>query len=223
MSATEARDIIGKIASYDTNRVPTDQYAHLQAAFDFFNGRLFGGRLPATMITMQRKRGARGFFRKDGFSQKDGNAVAHEIALNPDTLSRTDKGALSTLVHEMVHLEQQEFGKPGRGAYHNREWAELMEAVGLIASDTGSPGGKKTGQRVSHYIVDGGSFDKACDEFLATGFVLRWQGNPTPPQTKPRDQSKVKFICPDCAQNAWAKATSSLVCGDCHVGMAAAE
>jgi len=57
----------------------------------------------------------------------------------------------------MCHLEQHHFGKPS-GAYHNKEWAKMMHAVGLMPSNTGKPGGKQTGQTVSHYIVTGGPF-----------------------------------------------------------------
>ena len=206
------------IASYDTKTTPTDQHAQFQAAFAFFNERLFDGRLPAAMITMQRRKNAHGFHRQDSFAAKSDAATIDEIALNPDSLSRNDRAILSTLVHEMVHLEQRAFGKPGRGAYHNRQWAEWMERIGLIPSSTGMPGGKKTGQKVSHYIVDGGCFDAACAELTSGGFALRWQGSPDDPMPK-RDPSKVKFTCPDCEQNAWAKADSSLICGDCRIDM----
>ena len=60
---------------------------------------------------------------------------------------RTNEQTLSTLVHEMTHLQQQHFGKPSRSGYHNKEWGLLMRAVGLIPSSTGEPGGKETGQR----------------------------------------------------------------------------
>ena len=40
----------------------------------------------------------------------------------------------------MTHLEQAHFGKPSRNGYHNKEWADLMERVGLMPSDTGAPG-----------------------------------------------------------------------------------
>ena len=42
--------------------------------------------------------------------------------------------------------------QPGRTGYHNREWASKMLEVGLVPSDTGQPGGKQTGQHMTHYI-----------------------------------------------------------------------
>ena len=86
---------------------------------------------------------------------RDATEVLDEIALNPQTFEdRTIKEILSTLVHEMVHLEQAHFGSPSRNGYH-REWAELMESrPGAIRHR--SPGGKRPGQRMSHYVAEDG-------------------------------------------------------------------
>ncbi len=87
--------------------------------------------------------------------------VIHEISLTPDSLNRPDKYWHATLVHEMVHLWQQDFGKPSRSCYHNKQWASKMESLGLMPSDTGLPEGRKTGQHMTHYIMAGGLFEKA--------------------------------------------------------------
>jgi hypothetical protein len=98
-------------------------YQGLTEAYDFFNERLFGGRLPRCLITMQRQKGAFGYFAGKRFGSRDGAEVTDEIALNPAHFrSRTTEESLSTLAHEMCHLEQEHFGKPGRTSYHNREW-----------------------------------------------------------------------------------------------------
>ena len=41
------------------------------------------------------------------------------------------------------------------------------------------------------------------------------------PDKKPktRKKSKVKYTCPDCHQNAWAKPEAKLMCGECRVDM----
>jgi predicted SprT family Zn-dependent metalloprotease len=110
---------------------------------------------------MQRRRGSRGYFANSRFSHRRDDEVIDEIALNPATfLDCTDREIVSTAVHEMVHQWQHMFGKPGRRGYHNREWARKMVEIGLIPSHTGEPGGKQTGQRVSHHIEEGGLFDQ---------------------------------------------------------------
>ena len=85
--------------------------------------------------------------------------TAHELALNPDVFTdRTDEEILSTLAHEMAHVWQQECGIPPRRCYHDKEFASKMKAIGLHPSDTGEPGGKETGQSMTHYIVAGGKY-----------------------------------------------------------------
>ena len=196
-------------------------YDGLTEAYDFFNAQLFGGRLPRCLITMQRQKSAYGYFAGGRFGTADGAEVTDEIALNPAHFrSRTTEQSLSTLVHEMTHLEQHHFGKPSRNGYHNKQWAGLMHAVGLIPSDTAAPGGKETGQKVSHYIAGGGPFDRACAGLIQQGFAVRyvelWSD---PAARKKKAASKTKYTCPNCAANAWGKPDIHLVCGDCEERM----
>ena len=126
-------------------------YSVLKEAYAFFNARLFSGRLPSCLITMQRRNRTYGYFAGRRFTTRDGVEVTDEIALNPSRFAEcSTEETLATLVREMVHLEQEHFGTPSRPGYHNRKWAERMGAVGLIPTATGEPGGKQTGQRVGH-------------------------------------------------------------------------
>jgi hypothetical protein len=103
------------------------------------------------LITLNRHPAARGYFSADRFNHRNSDQTRDEIALNPDTfIDRTDLEILSTLVREQVHLWQHHFGQASRNRYHNTEWATKIEAIGLMPSDTGKPGGKRTGQRVTH-------------------------------------------------------------------------
>jgi predicted SprT family Zn-dependent metalloprotease len=129
-------------------------YNEINEAYDFFNLKLFAGSLPPCLITMQRKNKTYGYFAGSRFGTRDGKEITDEIALNPSHFrKRTTEESLSTLVHEMAHLWQHHHGKPPRRGYHSREWAAKMRVLGLIPTDTGAPGGRETGQHVSHYIV----------------------------------------------------------------------
>ncbi|WP_316173618.1 MULTISPECIES: SprT-like domain-containing protein [unclassified Bradyrhizobium] len=200
-------------------------YGGFDKAYDFFNERLFGNELPRCLITLQRHKGALGFFAPERFGTLDGENVVHEIALNPTTFARrTVKQILSTLAHEMAHLWQQNFGSPSRNGYHNKEWGTKMKAIGLYPSNTGAPGGKETGQQMTHYIVEGGSFDLAFAELEAQGigalFADLWEeSEETKKKRAKKAASKAAFVCPDCSAKAWAKASASLICGDCEVSM----
>lgn len=222
--------------SYETNSAsaptfdPTAQtYGGLNAAYDFFNAELFEGVLPPCLITMQRHRGAYGYFAPERFGARDGSATSDEIALNPAYFAeRNTKQILSTLVHEMAHLWQQHFGKPSRGGYHNKEWGRKMHEIGLAPSSTGQPGGKETGQRVSHFIVEAGPFDIAFAKLESQGvgdlLVERWSENEKAAKARAKkNQSKTPFVCPECEQKAWAKPTAILICGECDTAMECEE
>jgi len=200
---------------------PTHEtYSELDKAYDFFNKELFGGQLPPCVLTMQRKKQTYGYFWGDTWSDSTGKTITDEIALNPDQFRRrSTSDVLSTLVHEMCHLQQFHDGSPSRNGYHNKEWAMMMSVVGLIPSDTGQIGGKETGQRMSHYVDPGGRFDRACTKLVNKGFTIPWHALTAGDEEtrKKKAASKTKYTCPSCDLNAWAKPDSELVCGECEL------
>ena len=219
----------------ETSGPTAETYRGFQAAFDTFNAELFNGRLPGCLITLRTFGKARGYFSPDRFVHLTEVTTTHEIALDPrQFVDRTALEVLSTLAHEMCHLEQREFGTPSRGGYHNREWAGFMDAIGLVASDTGAPGGKRTGQRMTHYIAPGGRFEAVGSELVESGgFVLAWadiegflaagrdgrRGRTGPTVGVGRGSQRTggrrsKYTCPICEANVWGKAGLAIVCGD---------
>jgi len=198
------------------------EYEGFQRAYDFFNAELFSGELPQVLITLQRKAKSYGHFCARRFWARDGESAAHELAMNPDGfIGRTDREILSTLVHEQCHVWQEEKGEPPRRCYHDKEWAAKMKAIGLYPSNTGAPGGKETGQKMTHYIIDGGAFDIALAKLIEDGFKLGWQSatdvdGGSSGKGGGKKTSKVKYTCPQCEANAWAKPKAKLVCGECY-------
>lgn len=152
----------------------TEVYSELQEAFSFFNQELFNNELPACLITLQRERKSFGYFSRRRFVRRSGQET-DEIAMNPSFFAvRPITETLATLVHEMCHMWQAYKGKPGRRGYHNKQWAQIMESIGLMPTTTGQPGGKKTGESVQHYIIKDGPFDAACKKLLTTEFTFSW-------------------------------------------------
>lgn len=154
---------------------PTKEtYSELQRAYDYFNKHLFEGELPQCLITLQRNNNAEGYFSAERFANKDGEKT-DEIAMNPEYFAiNSIEQVLSTLGHEMVHMWQYHFGKPGRGNYHNKEWANKMSFIGLTPSSTGMPGGKRTGDEMCDYITKGGTFEKLCKRLVTEKFRISW-------------------------------------------------
>lgn len=198
----------------------TIQSAAFVALFDYLNQALFGGELSSRVIlTFSRKSRTFGFFAAERWTEGAEGEPAHEIAINPSYLSsRPFEEVAATLAHEMAHLWQSQEGTPGKRGYHNAEWGEKMDAIGLTPSSTGAPGGRRTGVRVSHYIVPDGAFARAwaarppeCDTLP---FVCVEGAEETRRKTA-SVRSKTKYSC-DCGINVWAKpGLETLQCAEC--------
>lgn len=203
------------------------QYSVLQSAFDYFNKALFKDSLPQVMLSLNRERNTYGYFVPSIWTDDDGVEQWGEIALNPDFIlkdgERTDKEVYSTLVHEMCHLWQEYDGSAPRRCYHNKDFAEKMERVGLITSSDGTPNGKRTGQHVTHYIKEGGAFEKAYNDMPDTlripcHTLFRLQGETKKKIKKARSKS-VTYFCPICGATVKGKENMNLICGDCSEQM----
>jgi len=220
-----------------------ESYDQLQKAYDFFNRELFGSKLSNCLITLQREKRAYGYFSPDRFQRKDG-VKTDEIVMNPIYFGvRPLTETFNTLVHEMCHLWQEHFGKPGRGRYHNREWAKKMLEVGLTPSSTGAPGGAQTGDHVSGFPTEGGRFLEVCRKFLVHQPNIAWydryvptgvigqggeeggsgeegeegeEGEGLPPGLVPvgKKSNRSKYTC-GCGINVWGKPRLNVFCGEC--------
>lgn len=211
----------------------THQFTKYQKLYDYYNQNLFNNKLPLCLLILSR-RTARvcGHFSKDRWRDEKGNKT-HEINLNPVYLARAEEMDIcQTLVHEMVHLWQYEFGKPSRRGYHNKEWAAKMQLVGLMPSDTGMPGGKITGERMSDYPIVGGIFERVYKkmpkdlmlpfksaepigklEILAALTSELGEEEITAPT--PVKRNKTKYTCLHCKANVWGKPELEVICRPC--------
>ncbi len=215
------------------------QFKAFEDAYVYFNQTLFGGALPGVILNLSRKSKAMGFvapFRWRKADQQPGTkGTVHELSINPEILCMGLIEVYSTLVHEQCHIWQHEHSKPSRAGYHNKEWANKMEAVGLIPSTTGRPGGKKTGQNMSDYPAEKGKFLEAL-EAMPDSYKLPFvsiegdylsamlsairedaEGRPEAaqlPRPSGNKRNKVKYTC-SCGTNVWGKPDLHIVCGDC--------
>lgn len=211
-----------------------EQYKVIDEAYKFFNDKLFKKELPECMIVLQRKGKKNfGYFYPERFLDREQlelqkakkikkNEVKQidELSLNPDNfIGYSDTAILSVLVHEMVHVWQYRCtDKYPRNGYHDKVWGKKMEEIGLMPSNTGEEGGKRTGQQMHHYIIEHGKFETSCLIFLKdkkiklTSFPLMGKANS-------QSKNKTKYSCPSCEQNAWAKPGANLQCGDCDERM----
>lgn len=199
--------------------IPTlDQYGNIQRAYDYFNKALFNGELAPCLLTLGRDvKKCYGYFHANQWQRTtDTDETCHTISLTPMHLSRPLREVLSTLVHEMVHLWQEDHGaKKSKNGYHNTEWGNKMKEIGLYPSSTGEEGGKETGQKVSHYILNGGAYEQAFNK-LPDDVGLAWLGVQGLTKQKKADKNKVKYVCLECDLKCWAKPDVCLICGTCN-------
>lgn len=224
-----------------------ETYRELEMAYDHFNSVLFDNLLPPVLFTLQRQPNTMGYFSAERFVRRGDAQLVAEIAINPEYFAMFPPlEVLSTLAHELVHSWQWACGTPSRPGYHNKEWAQKMEAIGLMPSDTGKPGGKKVGQKMNDYPIEGGPFLAACDTLFEQGFRAAWLDRYPPrhaivdgePQSehlavalsqglvrldKPvREKSRAKFTCPRCRAAAWGKPSLRIKCDEHNVLMTSA-
>lgn len=159
-----------------TSGTPTISSAEeLQRAFDHYNRQLFGGILPPCLMTLQRTPNTFGYFSSQRFLHVESGVATDEISINPAYLANFPViEAMQTVVHEMCHMWQYHFGKPSKRSYHNKEWADKMEAIGLMPSSTGLPGGARTGEKIADYPIAGGRFLDATQQLFSAGPLLTW-------------------------------------------------
>ncbi len=112
-----------------------------------------------------------------------------------------------------------------------------MKEVSLIPSSTGLPGGKQTGQRMTHYIAKGGLFANAFYK-MPEAFILPFTtmanvsdrlgllGGVFKPSgvdktlINNKKKYKTKYHCSICKVNVWGKPELKIICGICDVPFA---
>lgn len=222
-------------------KTPTMKNAsHLQWAYSFFNQMLFNGELPECLITMHysARGNVMGYYSRNKFSATDKRGQVDELFLNTKYFHLGDMETLQTLVHEMVHVWQFHFGKPGKRGYHNKEFARKMREIGLQASSTGKPGGKDTGVNMADYIIRGAAFECWAWKLFDSGFKIPYRetvkqsapndlpalpfipipGIPDVP-VQPTTPKKTRYVCPVTGARVWGKPGLLLRVGDSPIPM----
>ena len=195
------------------------QYDAYQWMFDFFNKELFSGSLATCLLVFSTRIARIGGHFAAGKWERASQKV-HEININPAFLSiATDVEIASVLVHEMCHLKQAQFGSSGTGGYHNKQWASYMEEIGLRPSNTGKPGGKKTGFQMSHYVIKGGKFELAFEKMPKNMFLPFRSKLSSRPNKRRKGKEKIKYNCSQCGTNLWGKPGLTPLCGSCLMPM----
>ena len=108
-----------------------DGATRLNRLFDGLNLRFFAGKLPKAVISLGPDLILRYGYYRIG---RDEIGALHRIHLNTRHFGRSESDVAVTLLHEMIHMHQLLHGTPShRHRYHNREFVDMAEAVGIEA------------------------------------------------------------------------------------------
>lgn len=225
----EPLPVTSQVASYDSKIVgeydetTLKLFGALQGAYNYFKVRLFKDRLSPAVLTLNRNTRSGGYYMRSAWVDETQN-VLPEINISPATLQLSPLDVMSILVHEMTHHFQHLHGNPGRAGYHNKEFAKFMFCLGLQCSSTGEPGGKQTGERMSHFVLPGGTFHNAFEqmpnEYLLPFKDFNLQKKFTSFSIK---KIKIKYQCTGCGINVWGKPNLHIVCEQCDMRLAIVE
>jgi predicted SprT family Zn-dependent metalloprotease len=200
------------------------------AAFDYFNKKLFEDQLPRPMLLYTRNNNIiGGYYSPDKWSNGDGTMI-DEIAINANLMADGNEVELfQVLIHEMSHLWQHKHGTPGRGGYHNVEWAEKAKAIGLKPYSTKDPE-QETGDSITTKFIEGGPAMLAVAN-MPEEISIPWYAVPMAEPDGPRPESpkpeepevpevpkagkRTKYTCHKCGANIWGKAGLNIQCLDC--------
>ena len=201
----------------------------LTNAYEYLNEELFGGNLPMVKLGLTRNpRVKKGHFAPDAWVDEDG-VKWHEIVINAQWYAEVQdfRLAMTTLVHEMGHLEQHVDGTQGRETYHNVGYVTRMRKMGVDSTDM-EGNSVSSGDRVSSALIPGGKLEEALmvmpEEYIFP--YLPFLAEEEPPQHAPPVQQKEpkpkkrgvksKYTCAQCGLNMWGKPDARVGCLECN-------
>ena len=71
------------------------------------------------------------------YQHRNALGLRHEILLAADHIEQPMWNQLATLLHEMIHQWQDQFGRVGKNGYHNRQFRTMAAKFGLIEDERG--------------------------------------------------------------------------------------
>lgn len=186
--------------------------------YDVFNKEYFDNKLPPCVITIQEdstRVGSYGWCTSQPV-WKENKKEYYEINMCAEHNARTVTDVASTLLHEMVHLDN--IGKGVKdtsrgGTYHNNKFKENAEQHHLIVGDKDKYGWHKT------------TLDDTARELALSVFGqihLHRVSDPKAPKVR-KPSSTRKYVCPFCEMSVRATKEVRILCYDCQCLMEVEE
>jgi hypothetical protein len=191
----------------------------LEKSFDHCNATYFGGLVDRPVITIAQGAKARAYgwvSVNPVWHELDGEKKAHELNISSEYLNRDFCEIVTTLMHEIVHLENIRNGVQDvarGGSRHNKKFAECASAHGMegYKGDDYS----KVGYRARLTEQTKSDLLPALDFLQKEITLCRDEAG-----EKRKKASKVfKYTCPVCGSSCRATKEISIMCMDCDEPM----
>ena len=99
--------------------------------------------------------------------------------------------------------------------YYNKEYADKIESLGLMPSNTGEKGGSRFGQKMDSYPIAKGKFTKSFQKISKDKlFPFRISEEKSKLPTARSNKNKTTFTC-SCGERLWGKANLKVTCDKC--------
>lgn len=193
-------------------------------------------KIPDVFFTLSNKCGdlVTAYVASNSLYNKENKKVINYLGINPKWLNRELKEVLATVCHELCHVYENTYIHIPRGAYHDKQWEQLMLDCGLKPIYMNK---SKTG--VATQIIEGGEFDSFVNSFkeefgedyfnlveysteIENQLRKNIEGIEDIPradnadkQRKKYNRNKTKYVCPSCECKLWGKAGLDIYCNTC--------
>ena len=202
----------------------------LEKAFRVLNAELFEGKLPMPIITVvPSSRSYAHYTVFDAWDTKNGGK--REINIASGTLDRPIENIVASLVHEMVHMNNDLIlnlqDTSNKGVYHNRLFRQEAEAHGLIVTRSEKYGWSHTepGDELLDVILEHEDVFREIELCRtnpypsAVGIGSHTGSGGLTPITTGRNTHHRKYICPCCGNSVRATKAVNIGCLDCGCAM----
>ena len=196
--------------------IPAEIVAFLYEHVDLMRAEFFGGQVPEVVLSFDvTDRRTLGHYT----IRRNGLGVRWALNLNPIHLARPVYEGLVTLLHELAHAWQHEYGTPSKPPHHNREFRDRCDAFGIPTDEGGHDLGPRHGTPFEAYCKRHGVGFPPAPGTTEPGGGPGGLG-PSPllpvPPVRPRGSKMKKWSCPCGVNVRVAIAGFDATCNRCH-------
>lgn len=196
----------------------------LEKLFRMLNDDFFNGQLETPVITIQSTPRAYGHYSVAPIWSVNGEELKHEINIGAGTLDRDIEYTVATLLHEMCHFYDDTILNikdcSRNGTYHNKQFKETAESVGLIVTKSDKYGYAHTAPSDSliEWILENNVQEIKLNRNEFSGIRVtggKSTGNTTGAKPPRVNSHSTKYTCPCCGTSVRATKKVRVICADC--------